>query len=51
MCYCIQVRVTLGEGGGNQLPPSYAWTASLISDMFQDGPEDQITEAVALASG
>ena len=23
MCYCIHVRVTLGEGGGNQHPPSH----------------------------
>ena len=26
MCYCIQIRVTLGEGGGDQPPPSHAWT-------------------------
>ena len=27
MCYCIQVRVTLGEGGGDQPPPSHAWAS------------------------
>ena len=39
MCYCVQVRVTLGEGGGNQPLPPYAWPSSLIADMFQDGLE------------
>ena len=24
--YCVQVRVTLGEGGGDQPQPSLAWT-------------------------
>ena len=24
-------------GGGNQPPPSHAWSGSLIDDMFQDG--------------
>ena len=51
MCYCIQVRVTLGEGGGNQLPTSYVWTGSLTANMFQDCLEEWITEAVVLAIG
>ena len=50
-CYCIQVRVTLGEGGGDQPPPPHAWTSLLIADMFQDGLEEWITEAVVLAPG
>ena len=48
MHYCVQVRVTLGEGGGDQRPPSQAWTGLLIADMFQDGLEEWITEAVVL---
>ena len=51
MCYCIQVRVTLGEGGGGQPPPSPAWTGSLIANIFQDGLEEWSTEAVVLAPG
>ena len=51
MCYCIQVRVTIGEGGGDQPPPPHAWTFWLIADMFQDGLEEQITEAVVLTPG
>ena len=49
MCYCIQVRVTLGEGGGDQPPHPNAWTSLLIADMFQDGLEEWITKAVVLA--
>ena len=48
MCYCINVRVTLGEGRGNQPPPSHAQTSSLIASMFQDGLEKWFTEAVIL---
>ena len=48
MLYCVQVRVTLVEGGGDQPPPSHAWTGSLIANMFQDGLE-WITEVVVLA--
>ena len=51
MHYCVQVRVTLGEGGCNQPPPSHAWTGLLIANMFQDGLGEQITEAVVLAPG
>ena len=47
--HCIWVRVTLGEGGGAQPPPPHAWTGLLIADMFQDGLEEQITDAVVLA--
>ena len=50
-CFCIQARVTLGEGGGDNPPPPYAWTGSLIANMFQDGLEEQIIEAVVLAPG
>ena len=48
-CYCIHVRVTMGEEGGNHPPPSHARSGSLIVDMFQEGLEEQITEAVVLA--
>ena len=51
MHYSIQVRVTLGEGWGDQPPPSHAWTSSLIADMFQDDIEEWITEAVVLTPG
>ena len=40
MHYCIQVRVTLGEEGGDQPPSFHAWTCFLIADMFQDGIEE-----------
>ena len=46
ICYCIQARVTLGEGGGDQPPASHAWTGLLIADIFQYGLEEWITEAV-----
>ena len=32
-------------------PPPCAWTSLVIADMFQDGLEEQITEAVVLAPG
>ena len=51
MCYCIWVRVTLGEGGGDQPPPPHAWTCSLIANMSQGGLEEWILEAVVLAPG
>ena len=38
-------------GGGNQPPPSHAWSGLLIPDIFQDGLEEQITKAVVLALG
>ena len=47
--YCIKVRLTLREGGGDQPPPSHAWTNSLMTDIFQNGLEERITEAVVLA--
>ena len=51
MCYCILVRVTFGEGGGNQPSPSHAWSGSLIVDMFQKGLKEQITKVVVLVPG
>ena len=51
MCYCVQMRVTLWEGGGDKPPPSHAWSGLLIVDMFQEGLEEQITKAVVLAPG
>ena len=49
--YCIYIRVTLGEGGGNQPLPSHAWSESLIADMFHDGFKESITKGVVLALG
>ena len=51
MCYCVCIKVTLGEGGGDQPPPFHAWSGSLIADMFQESLEEWITEAVILAQG
>ena len=51
ICYCIHIRVILGEGGGDQPQPSHAWIGSLIVDMFQEDLEEQITKAVVLAPG
>ena len=51
-CYCIQVRVTLGDGGGNQPQPPYAWGGCLITDILQEAwLEDCITEAMVLSPG
>ena len=50
ICYCIHIRVTWG-GGGNQPQPFHAWSGALIADMFQDGLEEWITEAIVLAPG
>ena len=41
----------LGEGEGDQSPPPHTWTSLLIANMFQDGHEELITEAVVLAPG
>ena len=49
MCYCIHVRVTLGEGRGDQPPPPHVWTGLIIADIFQEGLEERITEAMVLA--
>ena len=52
MFYCVHIRVTLEEGGGNQPPPSHTWSGSLIADMLQEAcPRDHITKAVILAPG
>ena len=51
MHYCIHIKVTLGEGRGNQPPPPYAWTSSLIADIFQEGLEKRITKAMVLGPG
>ena len=51
MCYHVHIRVTLEEGGGDQLPPSHAWSGLLIVDMFQEGLEEWITKGAVLAQG
>ena len=52
MHYWGHVRVTLGEGRGDQPPPSHAWGRSLIDDILQEAcPRDQITKAVVLVLG
>ena len=50
MCYCIHIRVTFEEGGGDQPPSSHAWSGLLIADMFQEGFKEQITKAAVLTS-
>ena len=37
------------RGGGNHPPPSYAWSGLMIPDMFHNGLEEWLTEAVVLA--
>ena len=50
--YCICVRAMLGDGGGDQPPPSHAWRGCLITDILQEAwLEDQVTEAMALSPG
>ena len=50
--YCFHMRVTFGEGRGDQLPPSHAWNGSLIANILQAAcPRDHITEAAVLALG
>ena len=50
MCVCIHLRVTLGEGRGNQPPPSHAWSGFLIADILQEAcPKDWITKAIVLS--
>ena len=51
MCYCIQVRVTLWEAGGDQPPPSHTWTSFINCQHVPGWPYRRITEAVVLASG
>ena len=52
MCYCIHVRVTLGEGRVDQPPPSHTWNGLLITNILQETcPRDHNTEAVVLALG
>ena len=51
-CYCIQVRVMLGDGGGNWPPPTHAWVGCFIFDILHEAwPEDQITETMVLSPG
>ena len=41
MHYCIHIRVTLGEGRGNQPPPSHMWNGLLIAYILQEAcPRD-----------
>ena len=49
-CYCIHIKVTLGEEG-HQSPASHRQSGTLIADMFQDGLKEMITKAVVLALG
>ena len=42
----------LGDGGGDQPPPSHAWAGYLITNILWEAwPEDWITEAVVLSHG
>ena len=49
-CYLIQVRVMLGDGGGDQPPLSHAWGGCLITNILQEAwPEDKKTKAMVLS--
>ena len=51
-CYFIQIRVTLGDRGGNQPPLSYAWGGWLITNILKEAwQKDWITEAIVLSPG
>ena len=51
-CYCIWVRVTLGDREGDYPPPSRAWGGCLITDILQEAwLEDQITKTMVLSPG
>ena len=46
------MRVTLGDGGGDQIPSSHACGGCLITNILQEAwPEDWITEAMVLSPG
>ena len=50
--YCIWVRVTLEDRGGDQPPPPHAWEGCLNTDILQEAwPEDQITKAMLWSPG
>ena len=50
--YCIQVRVMLGDGGGDQPPLLHEWKGGLITGILQEAwPAECITEAMVLSSG
>ena len=50
--YCVHVRVTLGEGRGDQPALSHVWSGLQITDMLQEScPGDWITETVVLTPG
>ena len=49
-CYCIQVRVMLVDGGGNEPPLSHVMGGDLINDILQEAwLEDQITIVMVLS--
>ena len=51
-CYCIQVRVMLGDGGGDQPPPPHVWEGDLITDILQEAwPDDCNFIAMVLSPG
>ena len=51
-CYCVLIRVTLGQRRCDQPPPSHAWNGSLIANILQEAcPGDQITKSVVLVPG
>ena len=49
---CIQIRVTLGDRGGDQPPPPHAWEGGFIPDILQGAwPDNDITRAMVLSPG
>ena len=50
MCYCILVKVTMGDGRGDQPLHTHGWSGSLITDILQEAClKDQILEAMVLS--
>ena len=43
--------MTLGEGGGNQHPPSHTRSGLLIADMFEEGLETHLVVHPLLGVG
>ena len=50
MNYCLSIQVTLSDELGDVLPPSHAWTASVVEDVLQE-TRAGITEAVVIGPG
>ena len=50
MNYCLEIRVTLTDELGDTPPPSHAWMAPVVEDMFWEA-RAELTEAVVIGPG